>query len=71
MKGMKRVAKGIGKVVLVLLAGVLMPVLIWVAFGAALNQKLREQKLHRAPVLTIGDILKRSGLIIREGAARK
>ncbi len=57
MNGMKKVAKGIGKVVLALLAVVLMPILIWVALGTALNIKLREKKLQRAPVPTIGEVL--------------
>ncbi len=56
MNGMKKVTKGVGKVVLALLAVVLMPILIWVALGAALNIKLREKKLQQA-VPTIGEIL--------------
>ena len=61
MKGMKKVARGVGKVVLALLAGVLMPILIWVALGVALNQKLRGKEVQRVPVPTIGQILTKAG----------
>ncbi len=61
MNGTKKVAKGVGKVVLALLAVVLMPILIWVALGAALNIKLREGKVQRATVPTIGEILAKAG----------
>ncbi len=39
MKNIKRTGRGIGKVVVALLAGILMPVMIWVALGAAVRQK--------------------------------
>jgi len=57
MKGMIKVARGTGKVVLALLAAVFMPVLIWVALGVALNKKLREKEARQAEVPTIGEIL--------------
>ncbi len=61
MNGTKKVAKGVGKVILALLAAVLMPILIWVALGVALNQKLRGREVQRAPVPTIGEILAKAG----------
>jgi len=45
MKGMIKLAKGTGKVILALLTGILMPILIWVAPGVVLNQITREKKL--------------------------
>jgi hypothetical protein len=68
MKGMIKVAKGAGKVILALLTGILMPILIWVALGVVLNQKLREKKVKQATAPTIGEILAKAGLNIhRDG----
>ena len=50
-----KVLKTIGKVTLVLIGCVLMPVLIWVALGAAIYQKARARKVQTAP--TFGQIL--------------
>lgn len=38
MKEIKKIAKGIGKVTLAVVAGIMFPVLIWVALGAAMTQ---------------------------------
>jgi len=59
MKRTKRIARGTGKVALALAAGMFMPILVWVAVGVALNQKLQEKKARHATVPTIGEILKR------------
>jgi hypothetical protein len=64
MKEIKRVAQGTGKVILALLTGILMPILIWVALGVAINQKLREKKLKQTSAPTIGEILTKAGLTI-------
>ena len=64
MKGTMKVLKGIGKVILVLLTGILMPILIWVALGVALNQKLRDKKLKQATTPAMREILTRAGLNI-------
>ncbi|MFH1382077.1 MAG: hypothetical protein ABIH70_04200 [Chloroflexota bacterium] len=53
-----------GKVGLALLAGILMPVLIWVAFGVVMNQKLRQWSARRKPAPTIGEILATARLSI-------
>ncbi len=69
MERIKRVAGGIGKVILALLGGILFPILIWVALGVAVNQKLRERKPQRAPTPTIGEILAAAGLSIQAETA--
>ena len=61
MKEILKVAKGIGKVVLALLTAILMPILIWVAMGVVLNQKLREKKYKEATAPTVGEILTKAG----------
>ena len=66
MKEIKKVVKDTGKVILALLTGILMPILIWVALGVVLNQKLREKKLKPATTPTIGEILAKAGLTIQE-----
>ncbi len=58
MKRTKQIARGIGKVILALFAVVLMPILIWVALGVALNQKLRETKVQRKLAPPIGGMAK-------------
>jgi hypothetical protein len=57
MKGIKRVAKGIGKAMLAVLGGIFFPVLIWVALGVAINQKLMERRRQQVRVSTIGELL--------------
>ncbi len=47
MEKTKRVVKGIGKVILAMLTAILMPVLIWVALGAAVNRKAMEKNVQR------------------------
>jgi hypothetical protein len=65
MKGIMKVAKGIGKVILALLTAVLMPILIWVALGVALNKKLRGEVIRQTEVKTIGEILNRANQTIK------
>ncbi len=65
MKRIKRVAGGIGKVVLALIAGILFPIMIWVALGVAVSQKLRERKPERVLTPTIGEILAQAGLSVQ------
>jgi hypothetical protein len=62
MKRMIRIAKGTGKVILALLTSILMPILIWVALGVVLNQKLREKKPQQVTAPTLGDILTKAKL---------
>ncbi len=57
MNGTKRAAAAVGKVILVLVGGMLFPVLIWVALGVALNQKLRAGRAQGPTAPTIGEIL--------------
>ncbi len=72
MKGTKQIARGTGKVMLALLGGILMPILIWVAFGVAISQKVRDRIPQRKPAPTIGEVLVAAGLIIEgETAAGK
>ena len=65
MKGLIKVAKGTGKVVLALLIGVFMPILIWVALGVALNKKMREKTVQEREVETIGEILNKASETIK------
>jgi len=65
MEKAKQIARGAGKVILALLGGVLMPILIWVALGVAVNQRLRERRVQRKPAPTIGEILVAAGLTIQ------
>ena len=64
MKEIKKIAKGAGKVILVLLIGVLMPILIWVALGVAINLKLHEKRVKQTTAPTIGELLNKAGLTI-------
>jgi len=57
MKTNKKIALGIGKVTLAILGGVLMPVLIWVALGVAINQKVHHKEAGREQAPTFGQIL--------------
>ncbi len=57
MERTKQVTLSVGKVVLALVCGALMPLWIWVAFGAAMNRKLRETSAQRKPVPTIDETL--------------
>ncbi len=71
MKRTKQIARGTGKVILALFAVALMPILVWVALGAALNERLREKKLRRAPAPTDGEIVTTPGLTTHEPAVPK
>ena len=68
MKGIKQFAKGVGKVTLAMVGGVLFPVLIWVALGVAVSQKARERVVQQKPAPTIGEILAVAGLSIQAEA---
>ncbi len=54
MERMKQIARGVGKVILALLGGVLIPILIWVALGVAVNQRVQEKRLQREPAPKTG-----------------
>ncbi|MBI4303046.1 MAG: hypothetical protein HY665_01715 [Chloroflexi bacterium] len=69
MERTKGITGGIGKVGLALLAGATMPILIWVALGVAINQKVRERRAVRQPAPTIGEILAAAGLSFNEDIA--
>lgn len=65
MERVKQIARGFGKVSLALLGGALMPILIPMALGVAVNQRMRERRLQREPAPTIGEILETAGLTIQ------
>ena len=48
MKTLTKVALGTGRVMLVILGCVLMPILIWVALGVAINQKYQKKGSNQA-----------------------
>lgn len=68
MGKMKQITRGIGKVILALLGGVLMPILIWVALGVAVYKKVYDKRVQRELMPTIGEILVASGLTIQGNA---
>ena len=70
MKTIMKIAKGTGKVIPALLTGILMPILIWVALGVALNRKLGEKKIKQTIKPATIDALARAGLFIQDEAAR-
>jgi len=53
MKALKK----IGKVLLVLLGCIMMPVLIWVALGAAIYLQAKARKTHTVAAPSFGQIL--------------
>ncbi len=69
MGRMMKATKDTGKVVLALLGAILMPILIWVALGVAISQKMRDKVPQRAPAPSIGEILAVAGLTIQAEAA--
>ena len=69
MERAKQIVRGGGKVILALLGGILMPILIWVALGTAVYQRVREKRAQRKPAPTIGEILAAAGLTIQGEAA--
>ncbi len=70
MEKTRQVVTWVGKVILALLAGVLMPIWIWVALGVIVNQKLHERSAQRKPAPTIGEILAAAGLSIQSEATQ-
>lgn len=54
MKTLKKAALDTGKVILAILGGIMMPVLIWVALGAAIYQKVHQEKVQKDTVPTFG-----------------
>ncbi len=65
MERVKQIARGVGKVILALLGGILMPILIWVALGVAVYQRVQEKRVQREPAPTIGEVLAVAGLTIQ------
>ncbi len=51
MKNIKRTGRGVAKVVMALLAGILLPILIWVALGAAVSHKARRPQPVLIPAI--------------------
>lgn len=68
MERVKQVARRVGKVTLVLLGVILMPVLTTVGFGMVVSQKVQAKKSHQKPVPTIGEILAVAGITIQDEA---
>ena len=66
MKNIMKVAKGIGKVVIAILTGIMMPILLWVGLGVALNQKLRAKKHVTETAPTIGEILNKTKITVEK-----
>jgi len=56
MEKTMKVLRKIGKIMLVVLGAILMPVLIWVALGVAIHYKFQARK-EQKKVPTIGEIL--------------
>ena len=61
MRRMRR----IGALMLALLAGILVPIVIWVALVAAVIKLVQEWRLKRAPARTVGEILGAAGIAIQ------
>lgn len=68
MEKIMQSVRGVGKVLLALLGGILFPILIWVALGVAVYQKVRERAVQRKPAPTIGEILAAAGLSVQTDA---
>ena len=62
MKRTKQIIRGVGKVMLALTVGILMPILLWVALGVAVYQKVHVRRLQRELAPTTGEILRAAGL---------
>ncbi len=74
MNAMRRTAGSTAKVFLALLGGILFPVLVWVALGVALSQRVRGRRLNQtpapAPARLPGAAGRSSGEEIYGGAAK-
>ena len=68
MARVKQITRSVGKVSLILLGVVLMPILISVGLGVTIGQKVQGRKLQRKTAPTIGEILAAAGLTIQEEA---
>lgn len=68
MARMNQIARGVGKVILILLGVVLMPILISVGLGVTVSQRVQGRRLQPKPAPTIGEILAAAGLTIQEEA---
>lgn len=66
MERTKEITKGVSKVILALAGGALMPIWIWVAFGAAMNQKLRERSAQRKPAPAVDETLAANHVLIQD-----
>jgi hypothetical protein len=64
----KQIARGTGKVFLILLGVILMPILISVGLGMTIGQRVQRRELPREPAPTIGEILAAAGLTIHDEA---
>ena len=62
MEKTKGMTLGIGKIILVILGCVLMPVLIFVALGAAIYQETHAKETRTETVPTFGQVLAATGL---------
>jgi len=64
----KQITRGVGKVFLILLGVILMPILISVGLGMTIGQRVQGKKLQQKPAPTIGEILAAAGLTIHDEA---
>lgn len=64
MKKLVEITKGFGKVMLAILTAVLMPILIWVGLGVAINRKMQEKRVREAAAPTIGEALGKAKITI-------
>ena len=64
----KQITRGVGKVFLILLGVILMPILISVGLGMTIGQRVQGKKLRQKPAPTIGEILAAAGLTIHDEA---
>ena len=66
MKELIKIARGIGKVILALLGAILMPILIWIALGVAINKKLREKEVPQMETETISELLAKADQTVKK-----
>jgi len=69
MARVKKIGRGTGKVILILLGVILMPILISVGLGMTIGQRVQRRGLPRKPAPTIGEILAAAGLTIHDEAS--
>ena len=66
MKELIKITRGIGKVILALLGAILMPILIWIALGVAINKKLREKEVPQMETETISELLAKADQTVKK-----